>query len=218
MEKTYSTFLFDFDGTLIDSNEHVIQSFKKAFQEVLHEDIAQETITATFGIPLEEAIYSINPHRAPELLKAYRKYAEAFGDSLLLPIDGAREVLEALRQLGCTIAIVTSKKEVNALRQMRLFGLEKHYDFLIGPEKTTRHKPDPAPVLLALEMSQSTANQALMIGDSPHDILCGKNASVDTAGVSFTAVGAEALKKAEPTYMINHLSELLAWAKPSKKA
>lgn len=211
--KQYSTFLFDFDGTLLDSNAHVIRCFQLAFQEVLGVTLPEETITATFGIPLAEALEDLAPAHAEELLRVYRKYSDACGMSLLQEIDGARAVLEALHARGCTNAIVTSKKEVNARAQMAHIGIDHLIDLLVGPEKTTAHKPDPAPVRYAINALDADPRDCLMIGDSPNDILCGKNAHIDTAGVRFTAVSLESLEAAQPTYMIGALSELLALAK-----
>ena len=211
--KQYSTFLFDFDGTLLDSNAHVIRCFQLAFQEVLGVTLPEETITATFGIPLAEALEDLAPAHAEELLSVYRKHSDACGMSLLQEIAGARAVLEALHARGCTNAIVTSKKEVNARAQMAHIGIDHLIDLLVGPEKTTAHKPDPAPVRYAINALDADPRDCLMIGDSPNDILCGKNAHIDTAGVRFTAVSLESLEAAQPTYMIDALSELLALAK-----
>lgn len=211
--KQYSTFLFDFDGTLLDSNAHVIRCFQLAFQDVLGVTLPEETITATFGIPLAEALEDLAPAYAEELLRVYRKHSDACGMSLLQEIAGARAVLEALHARGCTNAIVTSKKEVNARAQMAHIGIDHLIDLLVGPEKTTAHKPDPAPVRYAINALDADPRDCLMIGDSPNDILCGKNAHIDTAGVRFTAVSLESLEAAQPTYMIGALSELLALAK-----
>lgn len=211
--KQYSTFLFDFDGTLLDSNAHVIRCFQAAFRDVLGVTLPEDTITATFGIPLAEALEDLAPDHAEELLRVYRQHSDACGMSLLKEIDGARAVLEALRAAGCTNAIVTSKKEVNARAQMAHIGIAPFIDLLVGPEKTTAHKPDPAPVQYALAALNADPADCLMIGDSPNDILCGKNAHVDTAGVRFTAVALDSLQASQPTYMIDHLSDLLALAR-----
>ena len=211
--KQYSTFLFDFDGTLLDSNHHVIHCFQLAFQEVLGIDLPEKTITATFGIPLAQALEDLNPEHAEELLRVYRKHSDAIGMSLLKEIDGARATLQALHDAGCINAIVTSKKEVNAQAQMAHIGITDLIDLLVGPEKTTAHKPDPAPSLYTIDALGVDASECLMIGDSPNDILCGKNAHVDTAGVRFTAVDLDSLLTTQPTYMISHLSDLLPLAK-----
>lgn len=211
--KQYSTFLFDFDGTLLDSNEHVISCFQAAFQEVCGHTLPEKTITDTFGIPLGKAIKDLDPENAEALLAAYRRQSDANGFSLLHPVTGARDTLAALRALGCTNAIVTSKKEVNAQAQMDYIGINDLIDLLVGPEKTTAHKPDPAPVIYTLNALGVRPEECLMIGDSPNDILCGKNAHVDTAGVCFTAVDHSSLLASQPTYMIDQLSDLIALAK-----
>lgn len=211
--KQYTTFLFDFDGTLLDSNHHVIHCFQQAFREVRDIELPEKTITATFGIPLAQALVDLDPEHADELLRVYRKHSDAIGLSLLKEIDGARDTLQALHDAGCINAIVTSKKEENARTQMAHIGISDLIDILVGPEKTTAHKPDPAPVLYTLDALGVSADDCLMIGDSPNDILCGKNAHVDTAGVRFTAVDLDSLLATQPTYMISHLSELLPLAK-----
>lgn len=211
--KQYTTFLFDFDGTLLNSNFHVISCFQQAFREVLGVELPEETITATFGIPLAEALQDLAPEHAEELLRVYRKHSDANGMRLLSAIDGARETLEALHAAGCTNAIVTSKKEANARAQMAHIGIDDLIDLLVGPEKTIAHKPDPAPVLYAMDALGAEPADCLMIGDSPNDIFCGKNAHIDTAGVRFTAVNLASLEAAAPTYMIAHLSELLPLAR-----
>lgn len=211
--KQYTTFLFDFDGTLLDSNHHVIHCFQLAFREVRGIELPEKTITATFGIPLAQALVDLDPEHADELLRVYRKHSDAIGLSLLKEIEGARDTLQALHAAGCINAIVTSKKEENARTQMAHIGISDLIDILVGPEKTTAHKPDPAPVLYTLDALGVSADDCLMIGDSPNDILCGKNAHVDTAGVRFTAVDLDSLLATQPTYMISHLSELLPLAK-----
>ena len=211
--KQYTTFLFDFDGTLLDSNHHVIHCFQQAFREVRGIELPEKTITATFGIPLAQALVDLDPEHADELLHVYRKHSDAIGLSLLKEIEGARDTLQALHNAGCINAIVTSKKEENARTQMAHIGISDLIDILVGPEKTTAHKPDPAPVLYTLDALGVSADDCLMIGDSPNDILCGKNAHVDTAGVRFTAVDLDSLLATQPTYMISHLSELLPLAK-----
>lgn len=213
--KQYSTFLFDFDGTLLNSNDHVINCFQATFREVLGKELPRDTITATFGIPLAKALEDLDPVHAEELLKVYRRHSDAIGLSMMYEIDGARDTLQALHNMGCTIAIVTSKKEINATAQMAHIGISDYVDCLVGPEKTTAHKPDPAPIHCALKLLGVDAKDCLMIGDSPHDILCGKNAHVDTVGVRFTAVDLDSLLATAPTYMISHLSELLPLAKKS---
>lgn len=204
-----NTFLFDLDGTLIDSNHHVIHCFQHAWQEVLKRDLPVSQITATFGIPLAKAIELLEPNYAAALLKAYRKESDRRGDSDITVIDGAQETLKALKNIGAHCAIVTSKKRVNAYRSLDNFNLSPYIDVFIGPEDTHIHKPDPTPVRLALSALAKRPDEALMIGDSPHDIAAGKAAGTATCGVTFAAGGSAPLKEAAPTVLIDQLSDLL---------
>lgn len=205
----YTTFLFDLDGTLIDSNAHVIDCFQIAWQKVYGHPLPVDKITATFGIPLEKAIRSMAPEEADTLLKIYRQASFLRGQSDITAIPGAKSTLQALKNAGATTAIVTSKKKINAYKSLDALGLSPLIDVFIGPEDSTLHKPDPTPVYLALEKTRAQANKALMIGDSPHDIEAGRQAAIDTCGVTFAACGAEVIANAHPTWQIDQLSELL---------
>ncbi len=211
--KKYSTFLFDFDGTLLDSNNHVISCFKKAFMETVGYAPTDAEITATFGIPLAKALRDLNPEHAEEILDCYRKHSDALGFSLLRSFEGARDLLKGLKEKGATVAIVTGKKEINAAPQMAFIGIDAYVDLLVGPERTVLHKPNPAPIEFALEALGAQREDAIMIGDSPNDILCGKNAQVDTMGVRFTALPLELLLATEPDYMVDDLADILDFAR-----
>lgn len=169
----------------------------------------EATITATFGIPLQKALMDLNPEHADEIHACYRKHSDALGFSLLHEFEGARDLLKALKERGATVAIVTGKKEINASAQMAYIGIDDYVDLLVGPEKTVEHKPHPAPIEFALAALGVRREDAIMIGDSPNDILCGKNAQVDTMGVRFTAIPLEMLLNTEPDYMVDALSEIL---------
>ncbi|MFM9414520.1 HAD-IA family hydrolase [Peptococcus simiae] len=205
----FDYFLFDLDGTLIDSNKHVIDCFKYAFQEVLAESISTPEITATFGIPLETAIRAMRPAAADDLLKTYRAESDRRGQDDILMVPEADKTLAALKARGAGIAVVTSKKRVNAYKSLDQLGLSPYLDVFVGPEDTDRHKPDPKPVQIALERFAARPDQALMVGDSAHDITAAQKAGVATCGVAFATCGKETLALAQPDYMIDQLSDLL---------
>lgn len=206
---TYTSFLFDLDGTLINSNNHVIHCFQYAWQKNLGYTLPISVITATFGIPLEKAIFDLDPNNAEQLLTTYREESNRRGDQDITMIPGAKDVLLELKKLGLKTAIVTSKKRVNAYRSMDHFGLSPFIDVFVGPEDTKKHKPDPDPIQICLKKLHSNPRNALMIGDSPHDIAAGKAADCDTCGVLFSAAGPNAIRQANPTHTIDHLYDLL---------
>jgi pyrophosphatase PpaX len=70
-------------------------------------------------------------------------------------------------------------------------------------------KPDPEPIFLALEKLDSKPEETLMVGDNFHDVLAGKNAGTETAGVAWTIKGRDYLAKFEPDYMLENMTDLL---------
>lgn len=212
---TYHHFLFDLDGTLIDSNQHVISCFQHAWQEVRGHTLPVAEITATFGIPLETAIRAKAPTDADALLASYRRASDARGQDDITAVPGAQATLAGLKARGAAVAVVTSKKRVNAYHSLDALGLSPYIDVFIGPEDSAVHKPDPTPVRLALAALQARPETSLMIGDSPHDIEAGRRAGIDTCGVTFAACGPEVIRAARPTRLVDHLSELLQWLRPT---
>ena len=87
--------------------------------------------------------------------------------------------------------------------------IEDIFEVIIGIDDVVNIKPDPEPILLALERLGASKEEALMIGDNSHDIEGGHNAGVRTAGVAWTAKGEAYLATFKPTYMLQHITDLL---------
>jgi pyrophosphatase PpaX len=121
--------------------------------------------------------------------------------------EGVRETLELLHGRGHPTAVVTSKANEGARRAMRLLQLERYIDELVGLDSCERHKPDPEPVLLALDLLGYPPSEAIFLGDSPHDIRAGNAAGVITVAALWGPVPRPALDAASPDYLIEHIRE-----------
>jgi pyrophosphatase PpaX len=106
---------------------------------------------------------------------------------------GAGEVVRALRAAGHPIAVVTAKIEAGAERTLRHVGLREQVDLIVAADTVARCKPDPMPVHHALDRLGRTPREAVMVGDSPHDLAAGRGAGTATAGVCWGAATREAL-------------------------
>jgi len=203
--------LFDLDGTLVDSNELIFQTFEHLFQEHLGKTIPRDEIVNTFGKPLEEVMESYFPNQGYLYAQHYRSYNIANHDELTTLCPQVIEGLEYFKSKGLKIALVTSKARPTADKSLQLFHLENYFDVIITPELTVKHKPHPAPALKALEYLKIPPQDAIMIGDSPYDIQCGRAAGCKTAAVSYSAYSIEKLLAASPDYIIDTISELDAY-------
>jgi pyrophosphatase PpaX len=203
--------LFDLDGTLIDSGPIILASMQHATKTVLGREIAYEELAATVGGQgLVAQMRQLDPERVEELVEVYKEHndplhetLEAFGDLL--------EVLPELRAEGRRLAIVTAKRHRTVqLAFDRLPELAEHFDVVVGHEDTELHKPEPEPVLFALDRLGAEPAEAAYVGDSPFDIRAAKAARVFAIAVGWGGIHPdERLLEEEPDAFVRDARELL---------
>jgi pyrophosphatase PpaX len=204
-----TTLLFDFDGTLLDTNELIIQSFLSVLDKRYPGRFMREDVLHFIGPSLKQTFDNIDENLSAELILEYRAWNIEMHDQMVVEYDGVSETLRLLKARGIKMAIVSTKKQDIIQRGLKFMGIEDIFEIVIALDDVVNPKPDPEPILLALERLNATPQEALMIGDNSHDIEGGQNALVRTAGVSWTAKGEAYLATFKPTYMLHHISELL---------
>jgi pyrophosphatase PpaX len=209
--------LFDFDGTLINTNDLIINSFKYALKKVDNANVPSEKIVKTFGEPLRMCLSDLSDSNLDELMKEFREYNESNHDEMVKEFKGVKEGLVELKRMGMKLGIVTSKRKIMAKRGLKLIGIEKYIDVIITSEDTEKHKPLGDPALIACELLNVMPGEAVMVGDSHNDILCGKNAGCFTALVNYTLLPMEDLIKLKPNYIINSILELSEMLEDNEK-
>lgn len=202
------TILFDLDGTLIDTNELINESFRHTFKQFGLE-YTHEEILAFNGPPLQATFEKIDLDKAEAMISTYRKHNLAHHDSYVKAFPNVKDTLELLKESGLKLGIVTTKMRKTAIRGMKLTGIYDYFDTIIGLDDITNAKPHPEPVLTAMKYLNADPETTLMIGDNSHDIESGQNAGVKTAGVSWSLKGEEALRKYYPTYMLQDMKDLI---------
>lgn len=176
--------LFDLDGTLIDTVELIVRSAQFAFADRAGPRPTEAEWISGLGTPLVTQFreWATDEEEVTRLVARYREFQMAHHDSLTRPYDGMRAALDALRAQGHTVAIVTSKLNALARRGLTCTGIDDHFTCIIGCDDCTRHKPDPEPVLLALDRLGVPAERAAFVGDSPFDMAAGNAAGVYSVG------------------------------------
>lgn len=203
--------LFDLDGTLIDSIELILNSARYAFETLGRTPPSDEEWSAGIGIPLFIMFrhYARDEADCAELIAAYRVYQLANHDRLVRAYDGVVETVKKLHAAGHPIAIVTSKSEALAMRGLTHVGLARYMDTIVGCDASTRHKPDPEPVRIALSRLGCAPEDAIFVGDSVHDVLAGNAAGVRTVAALWGAFKREDLEPGKPNAYVATISELL---------
>jgi pyrophosphatase PpaX len=204
--------LFDLDGTLIDSGGMIIASMKHAARSVLGLEVPEEALTAAIGGPgLVSQMQALDPDKVDELVAAYRAHNDPLHDDLEAFWEVV-EVLPRLRADGRRLGIVTAKRGATVrLAFERLPGLESNFDVVVSADDTERHKPDPEPILVALERLGARPTAAAYVGDSPYDVRAAKAAGVFSVAVAWGGIHADdVLRREEPDAFVEHAEELLA--------
>jgi len=204
----WSTAVFDLDGTLADTINLIVESYQHAFRTVLGRQEDPDVIRSWIGRPLIGAFRDHSPEHADELYSTYLQWNADNTERLIRTYDGVIDVVGALRAAGVHVGIATSKRRESAQQAMDILGISTHVDVLVAMEDTDRHKPDPTPLLLALERMGRGSNGAVYVGDAVVDVLAGKAAGMDTLAVTWGAGLPEALHAVRPTAVASDATEL----------
>lgn len=206
----FDPILLDLDGTVIDSVALIRESHRHAVRTVLGEEWEDERLVANVGRPLLEQMAAFSPERSEELYRVYRTWNHANTASLLLAYEGVEEGLSRLRADGRRLGIVTSKsRDAVELAWGVLPTLRELFDVVVAAEDSERHKPDPAPVRVALERLGADPADACYVGDAPFDLQAGRAAGVTTIAVPWGFFSREALAAEGPDVIVESVADLV---------
>jgi len=184
----YKAVLFDYDGTIVDSNQIIIDSWQCVAKNMLGHEMSLDLVFSTFGKPLEDGYKVIAKATGiPQTEENYKKmnafykgYQATTIKSQFPLFPGMGELIKDLHRAGIKLGIVTSRMEDSLIEGLKYYGLYDCFDFLVSKDKTQIHKPDPFPATLCCEQLGIEPNEAIMVGDSIYDIACGNNAGCDS--------------------------------------
>jgi len=208
--KKINTVLFDLDGTLINTNEIIIDSFQSTFETHFPGLLlSREEILTFIGPTLQDTFskYTDDPFTIKSMIESYREYYVEFEIGNFEIYPGVLDVVKQLHSAGYNLGIVTSKFKVSAYPSFRFYGLEEYFSVFIGLDDVDKPKPNKEPIELALSRFPNV-KEAIMIGDNQGDILAGKNAGIYSAGVSWSIKGSAHLMSVGPDFMLSNMNDI----------
>jgi pyrophosphatase PpaX len=213
-------FLFDLDGTILDTTDLIMESFLYAFRQGLGRDIGRTELLEHFGRPLVDQFRIMCPEADPEeidrLVAIYLEHNEAQHDQWVTLVPGADQGLRVLHDRGYRLGIVTSKRRNMTEKGLRLFQLDGLIDVIVHADSTPHHKPHPEPVLRALSLLHAPPARAAYVGDSPYDMAAGRAAGVRTVGLLHNTFTRPVLNQAGADVVVASWPEvvdiLMGWA------
>jgi pyrophosphatase PpaX len=209
-----TTVLFDLDGTLIDSIDLIRQSFRHTL--LTHRDAVppEDAWLQGLGTPLRTQFraFTDDPAEIEAMMITYREYNNANHDAMIKEYPGAKDAVLSLKAKGVKLGIVTSKLTKGAHRGLARGGFDGVFSVVVGADDVTAHKPDPTPVLHALTLLGATADQAVFVGDSPHDINAGRRAGTRTAAALWGPFARTVLEPTHPDRWLTDPREMATLA------
>lgn len=204
--------LFDLDGTLIHSVDHIVDCWQHTARTCLGREMTRDEILPTLGRTLTDAFEEIAPGRSDELYQVYRAHQLETHDLTVKPVDGTKETLEALKAAGFLVGVVTAKRLITAMQGLDLFGLAPYFDTIVTLEDSTKHKPNPEPLLVAAGKLNIAPKEAIYVGDARVDIEAGNAAGMQTAWVTWGAGTLLNLQNDTPDFTFNTMEEVATLA------
>ena len=212
MDPTLRFIVFDWDGTLMDSEAQIVSCLHASIADLSLEPLSDDTVRNVIGLGLREAIDMLVPgrdeafHRA--FVEAYREHWFAHEGSSLFA--GVRDVLEITRENGLKLGIATGKARRGLLRVLEQTGLNGCFDATRCADET-RSKPHPQMLLELMDELGVTPDQTLMVGDTEYDMEMATNAGAGKVAVRSGVHTEERLNRHGPLVCLDRITELPAW-------
>jgi phosphoglycolate phosphatase len=204
--------LFDLDGTLTDSSEGIVNSYKNVEKKMRLKYSESESIKKFIGPSIHiffQDVHSLDGEMLGKAVTHYREYYTMRGLYENKLYEGVRELLESLQGAGKKIYLVTGKPAVYAKEVLRHFGIEKYFINVYGSELGISNQSKEELLQKFLDKEDAPADKCLMIGDRMHDIAGAKHHRIKSMAVTYGFGTLKELQECRPDYIINAPLELL---------
>lgn len=219
MKRRYKLLVFDWDGTLMDSQARIVDCMQAGFRDNGFDAPSGNTISNFIGLGLIEAVRELSPGFLPtqqqRIADAYREHFLVHNDTPSRFFDGATETLKKLRADGYMLAVATGKSRRGLDEEFEKTGIRGMFE-LSRCAGETRSKPHPDMLQEIMDILGLMAAETLMIGDTEFDMLMARNAGADALAVSYGVHDRERLLKTDPVGIVDDVSHIPDWVSSSR--
>jgi len=205
-----NTLLFDFDGTIINTNkliEEGLELFAKTYRGT---SLSHSEHKFLLGKPLEDQMKYINTDAHLAMTEIFKVWYLQEHNNRTSAFDGIETLIKFLRIKKCKLGIVSNNSRETVLHGLEHLRLRDYFDVIVTSDDVTEKKPSPEGLHKALFMLNSTADESLFIGDSSNDILAANHAGIENVLVGWSLMEAHDIETLDIDYHISHPSKLLA--------
>lgn len=210
-----SVLIFDWDGTLVDSIERIIEAMHIASDTCGVPRCTDQAVRDIIGLAMPQAYDVLYPDAEDAELK--QRFISTYSDQYIILEEvpsrfypGVMDALDNYRSAGYQLAVATGKSRRGLHRVLSGHKMLDYFDITRCADET-RSKPDPLMLHEILKHCSAAPQQAIMVGDSPFDLRMANNANVPSVAVSYGAQPLSVLNQENPVLSINSFSELTDW-------
>ena len=206
--------IFDFDGTLGDTRRNIVMTLQQTMQKKQLPVIDEARCAATIGLTLKDGFKMLFPHLTDEEAEGcaatYRSIFEVNKKKMVPQLfPHVAETLAELQRHGITMSVASSRNTASLRSFLKGMDIEQYISYVLGADDVARPKPAPEPVLKTLAALGFAAEETLVVGDMPVDILMGRNAGAKTCGVTYGNASRQQLEEAGADFVIDDMEELI---------
>lgn len=207
--------LFDLDGTLIDSQELVFDTFKEVFKRRKPDyELTKEELYSFLGPTLEQSfIKYFDESEVTGLIDLYQEINQSMHDECVKQIPHVQETLKELKEMDIPMAVVSNKRIKVVHMGLKAAHIESYFDVVLGMEDLPKSKPSPLGLIEACYKLNLGHDDCIYIGDNPSDVQAAKNMAAYSVGFSVDAKQRKQLEACEPCRVISDLYELVSIVK-----
>ena len=205
--------IFDFDGTLADTRQLIVETMQQTIQALGLPPCTDEQCTSMIGLPLKQAFTDLIPMSDEMGDRCVDTYRRIFNENnALYVIPTFPNVIDTLFRLsaeGYILTIASSRSRKSLLDFVHTMHLEEIFSYILGADDVILSKPHPEPVLRTLEAFDCSPEEALVVGDMKYDIEMGRRAGTRTCGVTYGNGSPQDLREAGADFIVNNFEEIL---------
>jgi 2-phosphoglycolate phosphatase len=184
-----NTVLFDLDGTLLDTAPDLVDALNRVCAEQNHPAPDFKLACRYVSTGAAGLIRLAFPDADAAMVENLRiRLVDLYAENVCVltkPYPGMEKLLEQIESLGKTWGVVTNKPAALTEPLMKAIGLTNRSACIVSGDTLPQRKPDPAPIMHALDLIDCLPTVALYVGDAPQDIAAGQAAGVKTIAVSW---------------------------------
>lgn len=214
--KRYRAVVFDWDGTVMNSTHTIVSCIQGACSDLGLPVPDPREASWVIGLSLESALYRVVPSLTADMFPQFQeRYRERYfaQDGQLPLFDGMADLISSLRAQGVIVGVATGKSRAGLERVLDQQGMQDQFDITRCADETFS-KPHPAMLLEILDELMLDPQEALMVGDTSHDIQMAHNAGMDGMAVTYGAHDRDSLDEAEPLVVVDNVAQMRDWLNP----